>query len=400
MLVTDKPVIKRRRKIVPNDFSENHVQLIHGGHEYFNLLKLMIGEARETIHLQTYIFDDDATGSEIAEALIDAANRNVKVYLLPDGYASQSLSHSFINHLRNGGVNFRFFQPIFKSKYFYFGRRLHHKLLVIDGKAAMVGGINISNKYNDWNGIPAWLDFALYVKGPIARELCILSCKTWKGFPKIMGLTPCEAKEIDFDINGEEKSLVRMRRNDWVRGKKQISASYIEMLKKAKKEITILCSYFLPGHEIRNQLVRAASRGVKIKIIMAGRSDIKIAKQAERFIYKDLLENKIEIYEYQKTILHGKVMVCDREWVTIGSYNVNNISAHASIELNLDVYDPIFCGEVNDTLQNIIVKDCIRITKDWVEKKIHFLERIIQWASYEIIRFTLYLCTFYFKQQV
>jgi len=276
---------------------------------------------------------------------------------------------------------------------------LHHKLLVIDGKSALVGGINISNKYNDWNGIPAWLDFALYVKGPIARELCILSYKTWKGFPKLMGPTPCETEKIDFEIDDEEKSLVRMRRNDWVRGKKQISASYIEMLKKAKREVTILCSYFLPGHEIRNQLMRAAKRGVKIKIIMAGRSDVKIAKQAERFIYKDLLENNIEIYEYQKTILHGKVMICDREWMTIGSYNVNNISAYASIELNLDVHDPIFAKQVNNMLQNIARKDCIRITKDWVEKKIHFFERMKQWASYEIIRFLFYLFTFYFKQQ-
>ena len=399
MLVAEKPVIKRQRKIVSKEFSENYVRLIRGGHEYFSLLKKMISEAKETIHLQTYIFDDDATGKEIAEALIDAAKKNVKVYLLPDGYASQSLSHALIHRLRSGGVNFRFFQPVFKSKYFYFGRRLHHKLLVVDGKAALVGGINISNKYNDRSGIPAWLDFALYVKGPIAKELCILSYKTWKGFPKVMGQTPCETKQTRFNINGEEKALVRMRRNDWVRGKKQISASYIEMLKNAKEEVIILCSYFLPGHEIRNQLMNAANRGVKIKIIMAGRSDVKIAKQAERFIYKKLLENNIGIYEYQKTILHGKVMVCDRKWVTIGSYNVNNISAHASIELNLDVYDPIFGGEINDLLQDIIAKDCIRITKDWVEKKIHFAERIKQWISYEIIRFTLYVCTFYFKQQ-
>ena len=80
-------------------------------------------------------------------------------------------------------------------------------------------------------------------------------------------------------------------------------------------------------------------------------------------------------------------MVCDRKWVTIGSYNVNNISAHASIELNLDVYDSIFGEQVHDTLQHIVTNDCIRITKDWVEKKIHYLERLKQWASYEIIRF-------------
>jgi cardiolipin synthase len=395
--------LKRQRKSRPvllsKEFTENKVELIHGGREYFDQLKKMISKAKDTIHLQTYIYDDDETGKDIALALMTAAKRNVNVYLLADGYASQSLSQSFINHLRESGVNFRFFEPIFKSKYFYFGRRLHHKMIVVDGKYAVVGGINISNRYNDWDCEPAWLDFALYVEGAIAKELCVLCYKTWKGFPRIMGITPCETKNLKFDIQPGEKSFVRMRSNDWVRRKNQISASYTEMLKNAKKQVTILCSYFLPGREIRNQLIRAANRGVKIEVIMAGRSDVKIAKQAERFIYKDLLDHNIQIYEYQRTILHGKITVCDNEWLTIGSYNVNNISAYASIELNLDVYNPVFANEVNNMLQKIAKEDCIRITKEWIEKKENIFQRIIQWTSYEVVTFIFYLFTFYFKQR-
>jgi len=212
-----------------------------------------------------------------------------------------------------------------------------------------------------------------------------------------MGITPCETKKLSFDIADEERSFVRMRRNDWVRGKNQISASYIEMLKNAKKEVTVLCSYFLPGREIRNHLIAAAQRGVKIRVLMAGRSDVRLAKQAERFIYKDLLDNKIEIYEYQKTILHGKITVCDNQWMTIGSYNVNNISAYASIELNLDVYDPVFARQVNDMLLQITAKDCIEITRQWVERKTNVFWKFIQWSSYEIVRAVFYIFTFYFK---
>ena len=214
-----------------------------------------------------------------------------------------------------------------------------------------------------------------------------------------MGITPCETKKLSFDIADEERSFVRMRRNDWVRGKNQISASYIEMLKNAKKEVTVLCSYFLPGREIRNHLIAAAQRGVKIRVLMAGRSDVRLAKQAERFIYKDLLDNKIEIYEYQKTILHGKITVCDNQWMTIGSYNVNNISAYASIELNLDVYDPVFARQVNDMLLQITAKDCIEITRQWVERKTNVFWKFIQWSSYEIVRAVFYIFTFYFKQR-
>jgi len=95
--------------------------------------------------------------------------------------ASQVLSQSFIDELRKTGIHFRFFESIFKSKYFYFGRRLHHKVAVFDAKYALVGGVNISDRYNDLRGKQAWLDFALYVEGEIAKQLCGLCWLTWNG---------------------------------------------------------------------------------------------------------------------------------------------------------------------------------------------------------------------------
>jgi len=389
----------QRPQGLSREYSTNKIKLIRGGREYFDLLIKLIDEARESIHLQTYIYDDDETGKEVGERLTHAARRGVKVYLLVDGYASQSLSAPFVHTIQDAGINFRFFEPVFRSKYFYFGRRLHHKIFVSDTKYALVGGINISNRYNDRSGEPPWLDFALYVEGAIARELCVLCYKTWRGFPRKMELTPCELTTPRIDTSPGEDRLVRMRRNDWVRRKNEISSTYLEMLRNARRTITILCSYFLPGHEIRNQLIKAAQKGVKIRIIMSGRSDVGIVKPAERFIYNDLLENNIEIYEYQKTILHGKIMVCDSQCMTIGSYNVNNISAYASIELNLDVYHAGFASEINNLLNNIAEKDCIQITKEWLQKKQTTFERLIEWGSYELIRFLFYLFTFYFKQQ-
>ncbi len=391
--------VKTRPVFLSKDFTENKVSLLRGGKEYFDLLKRMIRRAQKTIHLQTYIYNDDETGQDIAGELIKAAKRNVNVFLLVDGFASQSMPQSFIDYLREGGVHFRFFEPILKSKYFYFGRRLHHKMMVVDGQCAVVGGINISNRYNDWKGQPAWLDFALYVEGKVAKELCVLGYKTWKGFPKKMGLTPCELEKDYYNMDPREISFVRMRRNDWVRRKNQISASYIELLKNTRQEITILCSYFLPGHEFLYHLIRAARRGVKVKVIVAGRSDVQIAKRAERFIYEGLLKSNIEIYEYQKTVLHGKLTVCDNKWLTIGSYNVNNISAHASIELNLDVYDPVVAEHTNEMLQTIVKEDCIRITNEWLRKKENIFQKFIQWISYGIVRFLFFLFTFYFKHR-
>ncbi|MGE5106412.1 MAG: phospholipase D-like domain-containing protein, partial [Sphingobacteriales bacterium] len=320
-----------------NYITNNKVKLVRGGKTYFDLLLKLIAEAKESIHLQTYIYDDDETGKMVTFALKEAVKRKVEVYVMADGYASQGLSKEFIDDLQNSGIRFRFFEPIFRSKYFYFGRRLHHKLFVVDARYAMVAGINVSNRYNDMPGKPAWFDFALYAEGEIARQLCVLCWKTWKGFIPGMGITPCEERALGFTIGQEDNSLVRMRRNDWVRRKNQISKTYIEMFTKARSHITILCSYFLPGRVIKRNILKAVKRGIKVKVIMAGLSDVKTAKLAERYMYDWLLRNKVEIYEYQENVLHGKIAVCDSEWMTIGSYNVNDISAYASIELNLDV---------------------------------------------------------------
>ncbi|HVT86577.1 MAG TPA: phospholipase D-like domain-containing protein [Chitinophagaceae bacterium] len=382
-----------------NYTGNNKVRLIRGGKDYFDLMLELIGRAKDTIHLQVYIYDDDETGTKVANALKAAVQRKVQVYLIADGYASQVMSQNFIDELRSAGIHFRFFETIFRSKYFYFGRRLHHKVLVVDTHYVLVGGLNISDRYNDMPGRPAWLDFALYAEGEIAKQLCVLCWKTWKGFPRRMGITPCEQKELEFNFSEGEKSMVRMRRNDWVRRKNQISRSYIEMLKTAKTEITILCSYFLPGRIMRKNIMQALSRGVKIKVVLAGLSDVKLAKFAERYIYDWMLRYKIKIFEYQGTILHGKVAVCDNEWLTIGSYNVNNISAYASIELNLDVYDPSFAVKVDEALEQIIRENCVEITEERLAKTTTIFKRLARWSSYQIIKLGFYLFTFYFREK-
>ncbi|MBS1934357.1 MAG: phospholipase, partial [Bacteroidetes bacterium] len=245
----------RNKNSISGQFtSVNKIELVNSGKEYFDLLLLLINNARESIHAQYYIFKDDATGIMIAEALKAAAKRNVQVHLLVDGYASQSLSRSFVHQLKTSGIHFRYFEPLFRSRHFYFGRRMHQKVFVADTRYSLVGGINVADRYNDINGENAWLDFSLYAEGEISKELCILCWKTWNEYPHNMGITPCEQHVIKFSIPEESKAEVRMSRNDWVRRKNEISKTYIDMLLYARSNITILCSYFLPGRHIRKQI--------------------------------------------------------------------------------------------------------------------------------------------------
>lgn len=374
------------------------MRLIRGGHEYFKLVIDLVNSARQSVHLQTYIFEDDTTGSSVAQALIQAAQRNVEVFLLLDGYASQGLPSDFIKTLEDSGVHFRYFEPLFRSRNFYFGRRLHSKVLVVDASYALVGGVNITDRYNDMPGQPAWLDFALFAEGPVAVEACELCRSVWSGTRRrIKKSADCDPVS-PFKLNESEISDVRLRRNDWVNNRLQISNSYLEMFRTATSHITILSSYALPGNIFRKNLERAIKRGVKVRMIISGESDVKVVKAAEKYWYDWLLRNNIEIFEYTKNVLHGKLAVCDGQWMTIGSYNVNDLSAYVSIELNFDVRDPKFVGKVEGTLQKIIDNDCTKISHDNVAQTNTF-KRLVRWLSYSLIRITFSLTTFYYRKQ-
>jgi cardiolipin synthase len=376
----------------------NRVQLIRGGTPYFTTLCKLIDEAKVSIHLQTYIYDSDETGTLIGEHLCAASERGVKVYVLLDGYASQSLSEAFKQKLKSSGVMLRWFQPILKGKSFYFGRRLHHKVVVSDGSRALVGGINISNRYNDLPGQPAWLDWAVEVTGESAEQLDRLCVGFWNRAVFQTGKkavnTPLRKDKIP-----DTECLVRVRRNDWVTGRVEISRSYLEMMKRADKEIIILCSYFLPGNMIRSALSKAVRKGLQITVIIASDSDVSLTKAAEKYWYPWLLRHKIKIFEYLPGVLHGKLAVFDSKWVTVGSYNINNISAYASVELNLDIQNEEFGKSTVVALKDIILKDCVEITPDRFEKSSKWFMLGWYWMSYEIYRLVLFLFTFYFRQR-
>ncbi len=379
--------------------TRNHVRLVRGGKDYFDLLLTLINNAKQTIYLQFYIYDDDETGKAVTQALQQAAAGGVQIFLLVDGYASQKLTKHFIQDIRGAGIHFKWFEPLFKSTHFYFGRRLHHKVVVADGTYSLVGGINISNRYNDMPGQPAWLDMALYCEGEGSFVLHRVCRNMWRNKDTKEIIEPAAIEQFCTRIPENDHHSVRVSRNDWVKRKNAIWKSYLYMFRHAEEEIIIMCSYFLPGRVHRNAISRASRRGVKIKVILASKSDVAVAKSAERYLYDWMLRNKIEIYEYQANILHAKVAVYDSRWSTVGSYNVNNISAYASLELNLDVRNRPFAQKVKVTLEQIIETDCKRITPENYKSSTHIFRRFWQRLCYSFINNVLNLFTFYFRQK-
>jgi cardiolipin synthase len=267
---------------------------------------------------------------------------------------------------------------------------------VVDGEYSLVGGINISNRYNDLDGQTAWLDWAVLIEGEASHELHLL-CNLFyakKEKDKIF----IKKDELATKIYPTSAIPVAIRRNDWVMNKNEISASYMKMLRDAKNQIILMSSYFIPGKFFKNNIIKALNRGVNIKVILAGPSDIGISKYAEKYLYRWAIRHGLELYEYKRNVLHGKIAVSDNRFVTIGSYNINDISALASIELNVDIDDLDFAKSTENILKNIIFYDCERVSPIKVLRNYGIIERIMQWTSYEIFRLVFTLFTFYFKK--
>lgn len=360
------------------------VKLIHSGNDFFETLEESIDNAKEIIHFQTYIFEEDETGKQIADALIRASQRGVNIYLLVDAYGSKDLSMDFIKKIQQGNIQFRYFSPLFSKESVYIGRRLHHKVVVIDKNSAIVGGINIGDRYHGSDSNPAWLDYAALIKGDVCLELHNL-CSAL--FEKRMFR---QSEKVFLKENETGTPLVRFSRNDWIIGQNEIHKRAIYSFKNAKKTIIIISSYFLPGYSYRRALKNASRRGVNVKVILAGQSDMRFLLYAEKHLYRFLCKHGIEICEWTDSVLHGKAIMVDHEWVSIGSYNLNYLSRYWSIELNAEVKDTVFINEFSNHLDLIASSRCVFIDADKIRLS-GFFEKIRNAISYYLYKIIMKL---------
>ncbi len=360
------------------------VELVLSGENYFDVLEGMIDECRECLHLQTYIFQTDETGLRIVEALHRAAARGVKIWVLADAYASRNFSKRVVRKLRAHGVKIRFFAPLFSTESLYFGRRLHHKTVVADRRTGLTGGINIANKYRGEPEQPAWLDYAVLTKGR-ANEYLHLLCESFYTKKRVKTLRDWERKQL-WKPNGDGP-LLRFRRNDWLKRKNDIHKTYAEAIINAEHCITLVASYFLPGRIFRKLLQEAAVRGVEIRIILAGRSDSSTVRLAEHYLYDFYLRNKIRSFEWGESVMHGKAMVIDNKWATVGSYNLNFLSHYISIELNADISDARFAQTFTTHLGDIMNNRCKAVEYTQPGKSVTM--RVKTWLAFHFYRWLM-----------
>ena len=373
-----------------HDYREGHsIELLRSGENFFAAYEKAIDEAKQYIHFQTYIVDDDETGRRIVNALVRASERGIRVYFLLDAYGGNSFSKELINKVEKAGILFRLFSPQLITKGFQFSLRLHHKVLLIDGETAIIAGMNIADRYHGKTGLKEWLDFAILIKGPECAHVLFILKRLWnRAFISRKERSRETAHHL---VVYAENVKVKVLQNNWYRNKIEILKSYRSALKHAQSRMTIFASYFLPGRNERRLLRNASRRGVDIRIVLSAESDEPVFKRATNFLYDFILRNNITIYEYLPSNLHAKVATVDGNWSTIGSYNMNHLSDYGSVEMNADILDNQFTEKFEGLLQEIIEKDCRQVTFDEYIRRKTWLFQIIGWFSYQMIRIMMRL---------
>ena len=363
------------------------LELVHSGEDYFTRLETIIREAHSQIYLQMYLFENDATGKKIINALKEAAQRKVEIYVLLDGLGSLTFPAELQKELKYDGINIRFFAPLLSTYTFYLGRRLHRKVVVADAKVALVGGINIADKYHGSATEKPWLDYALQLNGEVAKPLQQLCYDIY--FKK----RHLRNKKVKATFYIEEETSIRILQNDWLKGKNEICDAYIKSIRHAKKEIIIIGSYFLPGIRIIRALKKASKNKVVIKLILSGKSDLPLTRRATCFLYGKLLDYNIELYEWNASVLHGKVAVVDDNWSTIGSFNLNNLSSYGSLEINVEILSESFSAQFKTHLNKIIAQSQ-RISPQSLKSTTSILAKFINLMAYILTRIIELLVTY------
>lgn len=335
----------------------NRARLLENGEEFFAAAFAAIAGAKREILLETFILFEDKVGLELHRLLVQAAQRGVRVEALVDGYGSPAFSSEFLSQLSDAGVRFRSFdahRPLLGIRLHVF-RRMHRKLLAIDGRLAFVGGINFSADHLADYGPSAKQDYAVELEGPAVADI--------RGFIEAsiasrgVGAAWHPAhRASDASPAGDARIMFLLRDNAY--RSDAIEQEYRRAIRAAEREIMIANAYFFPGYGFLRDLRNAARRGVAVSLVLQGQPDTQIALTAARTLYRHLVDAGVRIHEYCERPFHGKVALVDDDWCTVGSSNLDPLSLSLNLEANVFIRDKAFVRDLRERLNDLMEHYC------------------------------------------
>lgn len=366
----------------------NRLTLLNSGAEYFPALLAAIEAAHSEIFLESYIYANDEIGLQISNALSRAVARGVVVNVIVDGFGARNFTTDFLPQLTAAGVRAMLYRPElgrFRLRRHRL-RRLHRKLVVIDARLAFIGGINIIDDDNAPPGLRPRYDYAVCIEGPLlgpihrtARHMWEIVA--WVNFKRRYRLPPPTTPSPA--PRGKQRAALLIRDN--IRHRNDILHAYMAAIAAAREEILIANAYFLPGVRFIRALQAAARRGVRITVLLQGKTDHPMLRFATQALYSLLLEQGIRIFEYEKSFMHAKVAVIDGEWATVGSSNIDPFSLLLAKEANLAALDRAFAGQLRASIEAAIQTGAREMRReDLTGQPWH--SRLRRWLSYGVVR--------------
>lgn len=318
-------------------FKDNKVEVYTNGYEFFPSLLREIGKAKDHVHVEMFIFDNDALGNLIADTLIDKAQQGVEVRVIYDDVACWKVRNSFWERLRDGGVEVHAFMPVkfpaFTSKVNY---RNHRKLIVIDGKAGFIGGMNIATRYVKGVGRP-WRDTHILVRGGAVYGIQRAFLVDWYFVDRtlIAGKRYYPAISTALSNNCLAQVVTSGPITEWP----DMMQGFVRVLLTARQYVYIETPYFLPSEPVLFAIRTAALAGVDIRLMLPQRTDSRLLDQASKSYVREILQAGAKIYFYDDGFNHSKFLVCDDSISTVGSSNIDFRSLEHNFESNIFFYD-------------------------------------------------------------
>jgi len=362
-------------KIFGGRFSiASNVNLLWKGMDSFKIIFDTIREAKRQICLAFYIFRNDETGKILSEKLQEKSREGVKVYILYDHFGSFGTHRSFWNSMKKAGIKIRASRPFNWTNPFHYVHRDHRKLIIIDSLKAFTGGLNIANEYSGFHIKPkekSWRDTGILLEGPIANELFKNFQKSWYAWGGEKIEPPAENSNISLVKNTSNSSecldLWKYRGglltipifSSSSKSRRKMRRLLYYSINHSQKSINLTTAYFIPSWRMIDTLVHAVNRGVRVRLLVPGKSDVPAASYAGRAFFSRLLNAGVEIYTYLGEILHAKSYLFDDCWSIIGSTNLDFQSFRYNDEGNVGILDVGFASR----MLNVFEEDIKNSTK-------------------------------------
>jgi cardiolipin synthase len=374
-MATSKPLI-----------AGNRVTLLYDGPQTVAAMTRAIAAATNHINLETYIFDADAVGNPLAALLIARQKAGVQVNIIYDAVGTLGTPQAFFDSMRDAGIQLLAFNPVNPLKTlgpWELNQRDHRKLLVVDGRVAFTGGVNISSSYANSSlfrsrrrstGTVGWRDTHVQIEGPAVAALQWEFLNHWEDQQAL----PLSDSDFFPVLQPAGNTLLRVLATE-PQGEQEIYRAYLLAIRSAKKSVHITMAYFAPDANILRALQEAAQRGVDVTLILPAIRESSLVYYSGRALYRDLLQSGIHLFQLEEAVLHAKTAVIDGMWSTVGSANMDTRSYLHNHELNVMVFDQAFGLAMESAFEEDLRLSTPMTLAQWGQRP--WSDRVKEWFS-------------------